>query len=207
MDIIGQFMYDTQMEMEKCGVTLLLESDNTHVKLPSGLECNGYFIDHPQLIFACATKKLVDRWFPIYVHEYCHFTQWRDQIPEWTDVWVDGLYYDNFLDQWLGARQLRFAPWKIAKFIQAGISLEADCERRVIKLIEKRNLPINKMEYAQKANSYVHFYNYIEEYRRWYEVGKEPYNLPEVWSQFNTTVDDDFSPNPKYMEIYAKHCF
>jgi len=204
---VEHFMYESQREMEASGVEIYLEHNATHVALPSGMKCNGYFIDNPIIKFACATQKPFANWFPIYVHEYGHFTQWRDKIPAWTDVWIDGLYYDNFLDQWLGYRQMRFAPWKVARFIQAGIALESDCERRVIDLIGKHSLPINKEEYAQKANSYVHFYNYIEENRKWYIPGKEPYNLPEVWSQFNTTVDNDFSPNEAYMELYAKHCF
>lgn len=201
------FVDSTLIEMEQKGVKVNLDEANPYVLLNGNLQCNGYFTDHPELVFACGAGKDFDRWFPIYVHEYGHFTQWRDNIPEWTNVWVDGLYYDNFLEQWLGYRQMRFAPWKVAKFIQAGIALEADCERRVIKLIQEHDLPIYAPIYAQKANAYVHFYNYIEANRKWYEVGREPYNLPEVWQHFNTTIDDDFSSNEKYMELYAKYCF
>lgn len=206
MENIAVFMYDTQMEMEAAGVEVILDHDHSHVKLPTGLECNGYFIDYPKAIFACATKKDFNEWFPVYVHEYCHFTQWRDEIPEWDALWRMGLYYDNFLDQWI-ERGLEFRSWTIRHYIQAGINIEADCERRVIELINEYDFPIDPEEYAQKANAYVHFYNYVEENRTWYIAGKEPYNVKEVWSQFNTTIDDDFSLNPGYMALYEKYCF
>ncbi len=43
--------------------------------------------------------------------------------------------------------------------------------------------------YAQRANSYITFYKYILQSRKWYKPGKEPYNQEAVWSLFPKTVD------------------
>jgi hypothetical protein len=39
--------------------------------------------------------------------------------------------------------------------------LEIDCDRRAINQIEKYNLPVNKIIYTQKSNSYILSYNYM----------------------------------------------
>ena len=205
MKAFAQFLIDTQEEMKEFNVEILLPT-TSHVKLPDGMECNGYFADKPSLKFACGCGKDIDLWAPIYIHEYCHFTQWRDGIPEWTNLTIDGLYYDDFLDQWLGAGK-EFPTEIIHKFINAGITIESDCERRVIKIIEETGMNIDVGEYAQKANAYVHFYNYIRDFRKWYIPGQEPYNIKEVWSQFNKTIDDEFLLSYEYQDLYRLHCF
>ena len=87
------------------------------------------------------------------------------------------------------------------------LELEADCERRVVDMILLHNILIDVHDYAQKANAYVHFYNYIDLYDKWYISGKEPYKLTDVFSQFNNTIDEDFELSWEYMALYDKHCF
>ena len=210
-DPFDLFLEATQNEMREKGVELYLKN-TIHVRMPdevgdlTGMPCSGWFTETPKLMFAVGMAKPFEQWALVYVHEFGHFTQWRDQIPEWQGVTIDGLYYDNFLNHWL-ERGLHFAPWKVDKFINAIIAVEADCERRAIKLIEEYELPFDTEEYAQKANAYVHFYNYIRENKKWYIAGKEPYHIPEVYSQFNTTIDDDFSTSWEYIDLYDKYCF
>lgn len=203
---LSTFMSESQRNMEEAGVEIILKHEDTHVTLPDGLRCNGYFVDKPKRVFACATNKPFIDWFLIYLHEYCHFTQWDDGIPEWIGVTVDGLYYDDFLDRWL-AGKVEFPQEKVSRFIDASIAVEADCERRAVALIEKLRFNYSIREYAQKANAYIHFYNYIKQNRKWYREGFEPYNIEAVWSQFNTTIDDEFPLVDEYLDLYEKHCF
>ncbi len=206
MTNFDQFLSATQDEMDLQNVELIM-TDTSHVKLPKGkMECNGYFVDQPVPQFACGIGKPLEEWMPVYVHEYCHYTQWRDSIPEWDNTWIDGIYYDDFLESWIELRQ-DFPKKTINQFIDAGIAIEADCERRALVLIEENELPIDLDEYAQAANAYVHFYNYIRKHRKWYEVGKEPYNIKHVVSEFNTTIDDDFSISYEYIDLYERYCF
>jgi len=199
------FLATSQQEMKGAGVKISMPEE-THVPLiGSGLMCNGYFDDDPELIFACGIGKPIEQWMPIYVHEYGHFTQWRDKIPEWAGVTIDGLHYDDFIEKWLEQGK-NFPQYKVNRFIDASIVIEADCERRAIELIKKYNLPIDPLVYAQTANSYVHFYNYIKCNRVWYTPGKEPYKIKEVYSQFNTTMDSEFQISYEYNDLFKKYC-
>jgi len=206
--IINQFVDDTIAEMIVEGVTLNI-SNNSHVTLPNGekgTECNGYFTDTPTPLFAVGSGKSVSEWFPVYVHEYGHFTQWRDKSPEWNNLWIDGIYYDDFLDL-LVSGEGKFTDDQINRFIDAAITIEADCERRVVELVRRYKLPIEIEHYCQTANSYVHFYNYIKQYHKWYIAGREPYRIKEVYSQFNKEIDDDFPLSWEYINLYEKYCF
>jgi hypothetical protein len=191
-------------EMESHGVSVLVDLENTHVPLMNGMMCNGYFVDSPFSRFAVGAGKDEDLWFPIFIHEYCHFTQWRDKIPEWSKLWKDGIYYDDFLDRWTGGE--KFSDEIIDDFIDAGIAIESDCECRVVELLKQNVLGIDPKEYAQRANAYVHFYNYIRLNQKWYKPGKEPYNIKDVWSQFNTEIDYDFSVSWEYLTLFEKYC-
>ena len=203
---VATFMYNTQKEMEDAGVIVTLEHNNSHVMFAEGMMCNGYFDDDPDPEFACATKKPFDDWFPIYVHEYGHFTQWRDQIPLWQGVVVDGTHSDDFLDIWIG-QGIDCSSDAIEQCINAVRDVEADCERRAMALIAKHKLPIDADRYAQMANSYVHFYSYVKLNRKWYIPGKEPYRIEEVYSQFNTTIDDEFPISHEYADLFGRWCF
>lgn len=200
------FLNITQQEMADHNVMVHLDKENTHVPLSDGMMCNGYFDDGDPPVFACALNKPIEQWFPIYVHEYGHFTQWRDQAPVWDGVTIDGIYYDDFLDRWLGKGE-NFKQSTIDQFIDACIAVESDCDRRVMQLIVEHSLPLDLAEYAQTANAYAHFYNYIKLHRKWYRPGKEPYRIVEVYSQFNTTIDEEFPVSYEYLDLFDRHCF
>lgn len=191
-------------EMADAGVEVEFNED-THVLLGENLLCNGYF-DDSKPKYAVAVGKSEELWLPICVHEYAHFTQWRDKAPEWTNTTIDGIYYDDFLDLWIPGK-VEYTEDQVNRFVDAGIAVEADCERRTIKLIREYDLPIDPITYAQMSNAYIHFYNYIRLYRKWYEAGKEPYRLEEVWSNFNVFIDDVFPVRREYIEIFEKYCF
>jgi len=201
-----RFINETTKEMEDTGVKVSLPLSE-YVELPDGLQCAGFFIDYPELLLKCARGKDAYEWFQVYVHEYCHFTQWRDDIQEWNDLWIDDLYFDEFFCNWMGDSPKEFDKDIINRFLDIGIAIEADCERRVVHLIENENLPLDIPLYARRANSYIHFYNYIRQNRKWYTPGLEPYNIEKVWSQFNPDIDNDFSPSPEYTALYEKYCF
>jgi hypothetical protein len=96
-------------------------------------------------------------WFGIFLHEYCHFLQWRDG---------KGIGDVNSFYDWIqnGAE----GEYTQKDFIKAR-NHELDCEKRVVKLIDKHNLPIDKDEYIQQANFMMLNYNYINSYTKNWE--------------------------------------
>jgi hypothetical protein len=104
-------------------------------------------------------------------HEYCHMRQYIEQSALWIGA-------DQFMlfDRWLegeevGQEELD-AVWKKI------VLLEADCERRVVDIIVKENLPLNIQEYCRRANSYIFFYHWVKKHRKWYN--KAPYEIKGI---------------------------
>jgi hypothetical protein len=201
--ITENFLENTQREMRENGVTLLLEKNQSHILLPDGTYCNGYFEDDPEMVFVVAMGKDIKKWLPVYIHEYCHYRQCIEGAPVWrTPAWEG---HDEFWEEWFENGK-KYPQEVIDRYINVSMAVEADCERRAVKLLEENDLGISVEEYSQKANSYIHFYNFIRLRRKWYTANKEPYSIEDVWSQFNTTIDDDFSISYEYIDLFEKHC-
>jgi hypothetical protein len=79
--------------------------------------------------------------------------------------------------------------------IRTSIIVEVDCEKRTVEKIKKYGLDsiINIDEYIQKSNAYVLFYLWMRKNRKWYTIGKEPYNIPDVVSVMPKTFDIDYT--------------
>jgi hypothetical protein len=61
--------------------------------------------------------------------------------------------------------------------------------------------------YTQKANAYAMFWKFVGEGRRWYEIGRQPYVVPEVYEEFPNTFNLDYSELPrKFKRLFEKHC-
>lgn len=168
------------------GVAVLL-SPADHV-MADGLRVGGYFEgDSPQPILAVACGVSEDRWLGTLLHEYCHLTQWAEGAPVWrNDAMGDW-------SEWLAGKPAR----NIKACIAASRELEADCERRTLRLIRELDAPLDVERYARAANSYVHFYNVMAEKRKWYAKDRGPYSVQAVLDLANPTLDADFSTTPK----------
>ena len=167
------------------GVAVILSPDD-HV-MADNLRCSGYFDgDSDVKLLACATGQPTDRWVGVLCHEYSHLTQWAEDAPvwasdkdaQWSD-WIAGKRVPNVKAQLVAAREL-----------------EADCERRTIRLMRELGAPVDLDRYTRAANGYIHFYNTIPITRKWYAKGKAPYESPEVLALCNPTLDRDFSKTP-----------
>lgn len=167
------------------GVAVILSPDD-HV-MADGLRCSGYFdgASDPKVL-AVATGQPQDRWLGTLLHEYSHLTQWAEDAPVWASddaaAWGD----------WIAGKRVR----NVKAQLVAARELEADCERRTVRLIRELGAPIDLDRYTRAANGYIHFYNTIAETRKWYVKGREPYNSPDVLALCNPTLDRDFSKTP-----------
>ena len=115
--------------------------------IADGCKCRGYYED--------ATKKMVvaiknDLSTEVFVHEFCHFMQDVEKDPVYTNC-EDDFWWALDSDSW------EMKNWRS---ILQYIALERDCELRALNFSSKYNLFDNK-EYAQNANAYFYFYQYV----------------------------------------------
>lgn len=168
---------------------------------------SGFFCSHTDRLFVAG---LSPDWVPIMVHETCHRDQYTEQIKIWNDtISINGEEHDplTLMHEWLeGKREL--GQRKLREVLRGAMALELDCERRAAKKIDQFYLPINLKEYIQKANAYVYFYLAMQHVRRWYQPGKAPFALPEVWTKMPTDFDNDYTRLPKKVkDLILQHSY
>ena len=95
--------------------------------------------------------------FTTFVHEYCHFLQWKMKTP----VFIESTPSLSKLQKWLN-RDRKKLSMKHIRLIQR---MELDCDRKALAVIHKYELPVDIDAYIQEANSYILSYNYIHELR------------------------------------------
>ena len=167
------------------GVPCLL-SPSSSVSGADGVNCSGYFDTKP-LLLACSTGIVEQTWLGILLHEYCHLTQWAENCKAWQALdaspgmwgWLDGKPIKNAI----GA-------------VEITQEVEADCERRTVRLIREIGAPIDVEEYCRQANSYIHFHNVIKAHRKWTKA-PGALNHPEILKHCNTALDTRYEKTPK----------
>jgi hypothetical protein len=193
---VKSFIKNLQERCDENGINILItNTKGIPYVTDSGLMVNGYF-DEDAKILACAAGKDISQWLTILIHESSHMEQFMEGVPEWTNNL--GL---NETDKWLSGNDVDMK--KVTDEIKTSIQVELDCEKRTIKKIKKWGLDniVDTDEYIQKANAYIMFYLWMKENRKWYEIGREPYNLPEIFKEMPKTFDNDYSELS--MEIMA----
>lgn len=130
------------------------------------------------------------------LHEYSHLTQWAEGAPVWR------LDQSAAWSKWLEGRRVN----NIAEKIASSRELEADCERRTVRLIRELDAPLDVERYCRQANGYVHFYNVMAARRKWYAPGRGPYASPEVSAAANPTLDQDYSKTPPKLWAALEAC-
>jgi hypothetical protein len=115
--------------------------------------CYGMFEfnykDNPVIKVAIGNKSN-ERWFGVLIHEYCHFLQWRESSKIWK----------NFEECNFNIDQIIKNPKKFKKEILILLRLEADCERRAVRLIKEYEL-FDETEYVKEANAVLYKYGFL----------------------------------------------
>ena len=133
------------------------------------ISCSGWFSeDNAELVVA--TKK--PDYLEILAHEYAHLTQWREDSPLW-EVGIEGI---TKVEEWLQGKEVK----NIEKYMAAIRDLELDNEKRTVRLIKKWGLSIDPAGYTQRANAYIHFYNWMLHTRKWSKPKNAPYKNSHV---------------------------
>lgn len=196
---VVRFIRDLKKSTKKNGIVLDL-SEKSHVEYDE-LLVNGYFIEDPATL-AVGVGKPVELWLPVLVHESCHMDQFIEGDDSWLDLDLsDGHVASDIVSKWVDGQS--FDSTVLDEAFEASLAVELDCERRTIQKIIKYDLPIDPIEYAQKANSYLYFYPILRQMRKWYEPGREPYNTTEIWSQMPTTLEVDHTDFKHLISAYS----
>lgn len=152
-----------------------------------GTLVSGYF-DDANKILVCSMGR--EDSLEILAHEYGHFTQWVENC----EVWQKAIKNKSFekLDEWLNGKY-----YNDLSFLDDVMEVELDNEKRVINLIDEFGLPINKKGYIKKANSYVYFYQYMKEIKRWCSPKNTPYSNKNLINIMPCSFQEDYYIIPK----------
>ena len=177
-----------------------------HVNLGS-TKCNGFF-DARLATLAVACGKDPAIWHQTLVHEYGHMTQWAEQCSVWNLSQINNMADSELLiDLWL-AHEIELNQEQLDKHIFRARAIEVDCENRTLKLIEEHNLPINKNDYAKRANAYMYFWTAMKKLRKWYRIGKEPYIQKNILELMPTVMktNEEYDNIPDDIFELMKDC-
>lgn len=105
-------------------------------------------------------KNDFDFYIPVFLHEYCHFLQWKNK----SIYFIEGIKSTEQYYKWLNHQQEE-VDIKDLRNIQ---KMELDCDRRAIKIINKYELDIDLQQYIQESNSYIISHNYVHEKRKYF---------------------------------------
>lgn len=101
--------------------------------------------------------------FEIFIHEYCHFLQWKND----RNFWESSTEYYDVLFDWIKNPQLETSTEDLNKSLNTILSLEHDCEKRALKLVHNNpieNFDINR--YKRAVNAYLWSYHLNLELRK-----------------------------------------
>ena len=142
-----------------------------------------------------ATGSDFTHWLGVLAHESCHADQIR-QDRKWFKLADQGL---ACLDAWLqGGKAVR-----VRKATLQSIRLEHDCEARSIAKIRRHKLPINLVEYTQKANAYLLGYHVTLRERKWCF---RAYRDKTIWSRMPKRLlplNDVLKPKAELISLFA----
>ncbi len=192
---------------EELGVKLHMEPAS-HVTY-DGTKCSGFFTHIPEPLLAFPLEGSESE--PTMLHESQHMEQWHENCKPWRDHMVTStIGSEDLLFLWID-RKVDLSNNQAIEYAQLSCNVELDCDKRTVRLIRRLRkegkTTIDPKVYTQKANAYVMFWKMVAESRCWYEIGKQPYALPEVYSEFPNTFNLDYKKLPrKYAHLFMTHC-
>jgi hypothetical protein len=92
-----------------------------------------------------------------FIHEYCHFLQWKYGCK----IYKDSYKSLDKHEKWL-SHKIETLDIEHIRLIQ---KLELDCDKRVLQIIKKYDLDVDIADYCRESNSYILSHNYIYEHR------------------------------------------
>lgn len=187
------FLHYVKGKCKKHGIKLILRNVS-YFRIDGNIRCSGYF-DDSEKVLAVAMRSSTA--LEILVHEFGHLTQYLDNCKPWKDL---GSSLDKMTD-WLLGKNIQ----DYSKHIDATREMELDNEKRSVQIIKDFGLNIDIDSYIKKANSYVYFYNWIKQTRRWSNPKNSPYKNKILLKVMPKTFQKSYKTIPKHIEkVFAE---
>ena len=189
------------------GVKLRMEPAS-HV-VYEGTKCSGFFTHIPEPLLAFPLKGPQSE--TTMLHESQHMEQWHENCKAWREQLVTSVIgAEDLLFLWID-KKIDLTKAQARRYAQLSCNVELDCDKRTVRLMRRLRkegkTTIDVKVYTQKANSYSMFWKMVGKSRQWYEIDRQPYVLPEVYSEFPNTFNLDYTKLPKkYERLFEKHC-
>lgn len=178
-----------------------LQLDTHKMAQLDGEDYSSGFFESPDMgitdvpLLAVGIKKPVVQWAPVLLHEFCHFTQYQEQITVWKD--------------YIRVSSLKPTKLNLKRLHKITMELESDCEKRTIKLIKKLKIEhlIDPIKYAKQSNAYITFYHIFEKTEKWYQ--NAPFDIDEILELMPSTIKSPSSLKPSYslVGLYIDKCY
>jgi hypothetical protein len=174
-----------------------------------GTKCSGFFthIPDPTLAFPLLGPNSETTM----LHEAQHMEQWHENCKAWRDHMVTStIGAEDLLFLWVDGK-IEMNNVQAHGFAQLACNVELDCDKRTVRLMKRlkkeEKTTIDVKVYTQQANAYAMFWKFVGVSKHWYEIGRQPYALPEVYEEFPNTFNLDYTELPrKFKRLFEKHC-
>jgi len=170
---LDKFKRDMRNTAKINGIKIILSKKNTLIPPGCTLETKGYFDEsNKELCVSIAGPE--KEWLPTLIHESCHMDQYIND----NFLWQKCTPALELFDKWLTNKAI-VKREVLEEAVQDIIRLELDCERRVIKKINKYKLNVDITNYQKLSNLNLYSYLYSFEKKKWlptYDNRKPVYN-------------------------------
>ena len=174
-----EFVTQIVTETAKAGV-LCSFMPLPEIRVGGSVPATGVF-DSDRRLLIVATGRPRKSWLGILAHEFGHYQQWRTDCSVWQATYLgNGVYGDNFVDQWLtGVCEL--SEEQRSRYFGVSQDVELDCERRALRLLRRwLELEVDLEAYAIRASAYVYSYTVAAVERLWLRPGRLDSQLPRL---------------------------
>lgn len=181
-DVLWSFI----KEVQDSGIDVKLVKSKA-IKLQDGTKTAGYFDSTAKEMSVAVFN---ESWVDVLVHEYCHFKQWREDIPMWNDSYVGDQDMLCMAMQHING-EIKLSKRKLAEYLHKSALIERDCEIRTVKkLVEINHLetPEDIADYCKAANAYITFYYAVNTLLQWYDIA--PYCCEEILEVMPSTIEE-----------------
>lgn len=170
----GDFVQKCMKELWKDGYTIQF------VGLPNLNGASGWFDAELQQFVVCVQN---DYFFEVFLHEYNHYQQWKEDIKYWKRVEQELSYFWKMTSR--NAPPTKpYSIKRLRKAALAVIKLEMDCEMRAVKMIQEYGFSIDVEEYRKASNAYFWVYGFAVELGKW--ITKPIYGIKGLVEKMGT---------------------
>lgn len=149
---------------------------------------SGFFSIDEKLLY-CAAKTNFRRWFTTFVHEYCHFVQWKENPTRFDREMIKSIPMEEYLST---DREIKITK-KLEKSFISYQNCELECEQMTLTELESIKFPIQREKFIQIANANVMSWN-VSLYTRKTYCDMEGY--PKIYKKLPTKFITDVTKVP-----------